>query len=633
MNHDLRKRFTAAAASLQSAFDNLAELDTITARLDELFPDETGKREQLLSLLSVQFMTAERKLQRLRGEVGDLETALSRDYTEINQRHRAAARPASAARGSAGPRSALALFNIIERLPDGYTFPAAAKTSKGDRKAVFRRFPDYTRIDVGGMGGHTPRQYLIMDWNHKPIDPMERVLLDGGSNFSWNNIQEVLQSVNPSAALDTHAAEAGDRLMQAAQDRIDRSPGIFADEDLVFDVSRLAWALPGGDRSKGGAALREIEKISKQADSPTETKQKILAVVERWRGLPRRRASTQRAAPPSPRGLSVVEDDLARIEQEVGSLSSTPPLSRPQPQVAPQSTFDRKFLAFVSKPRTRREYLDFFKYNDPKGAYTWETDDEAEGISTMPAGEILEMFGEIFEDSNDEHGTTAPRLISPAPTAKPKTGPRRELANLPEPIGYRASTAVLANIKHRDAESAEEVRLSHHRPQDNDADKASWWFRYFTADHSPGDEPMWGRIDADADRPGLKIQSTLSANYSSDFWPMAYQIIKPAPAQMAPPEGVGVSSDGSWDWSREEAPPVVVGLPVTVSAGNSKRGGTITWINKNRSRVVIEVPGNQGLSGKYSWRKKAEGYWKVGKQARWSNAVDLGVAIEHTALD
>jgi hypothetical protein len=383
----------------------------------------------------------------------------------------------------------LELFSIIDRLPDGYEFPMAAATSKGDAKAIFRRFPNYNRIDVGGVPGHDPLTYLIQDWQGNPHPPMRSVMLDGGSNYSWGNIEDVLRSVDPSAARDKHPAKA---------------PG---------PPARAPKARPRA-------------------------------------------------------GLRLVENDLDQLEQEVAALDQ--PYQAPAPPPPPRS---------APAPRAQVSATGQWKPKQEIGAVLLASQSSPVGFSGGDVGMISK----------------------PPPTARGERDPA--------------------------------VSLSNYRPRDVSGDRESWWFRYYTQDHRPGDKPVWGRVDANVDDWGVRVRNTLTANYSGDFFPMYVQLFRPERGNQPTPEGVEIGSEGRWEWHRSDPPPVTVGLPVTVSVGNSTRGGRIVGMNKKRSRIVIEVPGSDDLSGKYSWRAKSEGYWKVGNQTKWYNGVELGMARDHTALD
>lgn len=216
MHESQRKHLTAAASKLQRAFNQLGELERTQERLAELFPDEVEQRQDLLEIIGEQFLSVQEDMQGVEDAVGDFSRGLRQYYVGVRDEHKATQR-AARARGQAVPgvvrpspahMTPLELFSIIDRLPDGYEFPMAAATSKGDAKAIFRRFPNYNRIDVGGVPGHDPMTYLIQDWQGNPHPPMRSVMLDGGSNYSWGNIEDVLRSVDPSAALDKHPAKA-----------------------------------------------------------------------------------------------------------------------------------------------------------------------------------------------------------------------------------------------------------------------------------------------------------------------------------------------------------------------------------------------------------------------------------------
>lgn len=97
------------------------------------------------------------------------------------------------------------------------------------------------------------------------------------------------------------------------------------------------------------------------------------------------------------------------------------------------------------------------------------------------------------------------------------------------------------------------------------------------------------------------------------------------------PKGVKLSSSGQWDWRKDEAPPVFVGLPVTVSIGNSQSSGVISDVNKTRSRITVQS-NRDGSTKRWSWRKGRQRYVPVG-QKPGSYFLRLGVSKDASMLD
>lgn len=93
------------------------------------------------------------------------------------------------------------------------------------------------------------------------------------------------------------------------------------------------------------------------------------------------------------------------------------------------------------------------------------------------------------------------------------------------------------------------------------------------------------------------------------------------------PQGVTVDH-GYWERPGHDSPPppAYPGLPVTQNIGAHRAGGVIVEVNKNRTRITVNLRGDK-KPHKYSWRKGRGAYVKVGDSG--GSGLQLGKSVEY----
>ena len=353
-----------AAALLQEAYNAAQKAKDARQQLELLFPDETERRKLYGRQLLVAADEARKAIKAMRPHLKRAEDELYEKWAEGQRAWRGEGEfrmppreeEAGMVEYEPDPRTPFELWNLIERLPDGYRFPVRAKLQRGTESdtgvvSVQRSGQGNVVLRVNGIPYHSPTAYLLVDYTGKVIKPRDGILLDGGTNLSWGNIQEVLRSADPASADKSQFVKAGDRYMQRIVDRVGKtSRGIYRD-DTFSDVWAILQRVPPQADDPTAVVLKDMLKVAKNRDIPMQRKAEIFDEnIRRWQdkkhaqgiqttSLPimPKRAPAPRPAPVDA-GLGSIEQDLAAIESEIDGLGASNVVPITRAKKAPPAT-------------------------------------------------------------------------------------------------------------------------------------------------------------------------------------------------------------------------------------------------------------------------------------------------------